>query len=427
VNTKPNILTESCCTQMQLLSYLGNKLGAQESAKVEDHFTNCALCSDAIDGLFSLSADERKALMDNKNPFVKEEIKPLQVGYKKNRIWQIASVILLLIGVGLGINKWTENSEEHALAKNETVETTKNEIQSDGGVVTQNSTETVNDADKKINEIKTIETITPAKQNANDCPPGTTPNAKTPAVSPAQMADKYKDFEAKADENDGLKAEAVSEKVAIEESAKAIEKLPTEKPSEDAMVNVAVEEKAIAIRKKESVKNVLPAPVISNMSNYNYTNNISNNASTTFTGNATGSASAPANSSPTYNWNTKEALTVVSGKKQKTAKRNEKANVDDEVARKEDKKISVSESNELVLQSITNLYGNKKYNEAIAQAETFLQTKAGANNAKALYYMALSYASINNINTAIEKMKLVAKGKSEFAKLAVEKLKDWEK
>jgi hypothetical protein len=97
-----NILSQQCCTALQLQQYVHGTLPAQELQHVEHHFTSCLLCSDAIDALMDWNKTETQQLFNNKNPFEKEEEVVLKIVHKKNNVLKIASAILLLFGIGLG-------------------------------------------------------------------------------------------------------------------------------------------------------------------------------------------------------------------------------------------------------------------------------------------------------------------------------------
>jgi hypothetical protein len=111
-----NILTQNCCTPMQLQKYLSNALPAIEAREVEEHFTACAMCSDAIDALSMLGVAEQNNLIQNENPFLKQNPSNLTISYKKSRILQIASAILLLVGIGFGAKLLLQPSNEKTIA-----------------------------------------------------------------------------------------------------------------------------------------------------------------------------------------------------------------------------------------------------------------------------------------------------------------------
>jgi hypothetical protein len=412
LNIYPNISSQPCCTQLQLLSYLSNELGAQESAKVEHHFTNCALCSDAIDGLFSLSDEERKALMDNENPFVKEEIKPLQVGYKKNKIWKIASVLLLIMGVGFGMYQFNNRHDGHSIAKNENavinnIETSK-ETSSETTIANIQNTEGAKiDATKDVVTNGATSTI---KSASADCPPEMKKVIPTTIVAETE-ANKYKDFE-KTLEN---KTVTVNENEEQKVEAKAIEKMVDKSTASN---DDAFKKEEVAV-KKEPSKNVLPAPVSSNLSNNNYLNNTANSGSATYTdGVATNTITST---------KVMENVTIAKADKKKTASR---AKADNDIVKQGtydmDGKLSANETlNKPALDAIESRFNSKKYMDAIELAEAFLQTKAGAYNYKAMYYLAMSYSKINDTKKAREWMEKVARSNSEFAKSAKNMLADW--
>ncbi|RBL91612.1 anti-sigma factor family protein [Chitinophaga flava] len=52
-------VTTGCPTQQQLLDYVQGKLSAEEQHEVEMHLTDCAFCSEALEGLATIKDKEK--------------------------------------------------------------------------------------------------------------------------------------------------------------------------------------------------------------------------------------------------------------------------------------------------------------------------------------------------------------------------------
>jgi hypothetical protein len=115
-----NNIQSPCLSQNQLLQYLDNNLDNASKRICEEHFTNCELCSDAIDALYYLSPQARKDLMNFDH---KQDAQALNVSYKRNKTWQIAASLLLLFGLGATTFYMLQprHAQEITLAKNESI------------------------------------------------------------------------------------------------------------------------------------------------------------------------------------------------------------------------------------------------------------------------------------------------------------------
>ncbi len=139
-----HIFTPSkCLSKQQLIQYLQNTLEQEEVYLVESHLNDCALCSDAIDGLMEnpeinsntaieeiQKAIETKIIAQhpvtqiNKLKGIKGAIetsatnKPETLHFFSKYKWQVAASILLFMGLG-GYTVFSYiKSHEQSLAKN---------------------------------------------------------------------------------------------------------------------------------------------------------------------------------------------------------------------------------------------------------------------------------------------------------------------
>jgi hypothetical protein len=104
-----------CLSQTQLLSYIDQTLDQEEIQAVESHINDCAMCSDAVDGLFETNPIETAKHIHDVQIDVEKKYQryqathlPLQVkekitltAQKSNRYkWLAAASVLFIIGLG---------------------------------------------------------------------------------------------------------------------------------------------------------------------------------------------------------------------------------------------------------------------------------------------------------------------------------------
>ncbi|MCX8470764.1 MAG: hypothetical protein ORN55_03200, partial [Chitinophagaceae bacterium] len=199
MSTHLHISPNTCCTQRQLLGFLDGSLNAADVRDVELHFTDCQICSDALDGLCMLSADDRLELMNNKNPFTASSEQSLRVASKKNRIWQIAAAVFLLFGAGLAYQQWNKHGPEDdkTLATVQQEPATPAEVQKEMPVPHAIEIDSVSkDANNPQDNV--VKFTPPISTNIVNCPPD--PPALAVATINAQDDAKYL-YENKADED----------------------------------------------------------------------------------------------------------------------------------------------------------------------------------------------------------------------------------
>jgi tetratricopeptide (TPR) repeat protein len=110
--TYPLLPQSPCLTEEQLLAYIDGKMSAAEQHEAELHITDCAMCSDAVDG-WHLVKDRKKALAfpaevtmatpANPAEATQEEEKPepkvIPLQHNRRRLWMsiAASVAVILV------------------------------------------------------------------------------------------------------------------------------------------------------------------------------------------------------------------------------------------------------------------------------------------------------------------------------------------
>jgi hypothetical protein len=295
-----NILpSDNCLTQDQIINYLNGTTTALENSAIEHHFTNCTLCSDAIDGLAALSHQERTAILKNiPNQFVPKTGTTMHIGWQ--RIAAIASGLLIASIAGA----WYYNSiynQPNVVAKVETtipstIETPS--VNKPENIIVADNTQPI-DSNVSIKNTRPTNTVTTGevqqigsstltgkvaeapvtKQYKTDGVPISSLSAPTDEVVKANVAPR----------NDDVKYEA---KEATEPPviAKETEKLRNEDASYDKTVtatapagtiqnynvekNITKASKSI-VQKKQ--KDIYPAAVQNNLNNGNYNYNDNNN------------------------------------------------------------------------------------------------------------------------------------------------------
>jgi hypothetical protein len=161
-----NILPlDNCLTQDQIVNYLNGATSAIDNIGIEQHFTNCELCSDAIDGLAILTHDQRIEILNNlPKQFIPKTGTTLRLGWQ--RVAAIASGVLFASIAGA----WYYNSiyqQNNAVAKVETTIPSGIEIPSKG------NKETIV-ADKTVINTEVAPTKIETPSVASKTPPTTT-------------------------------------------------------------------------------------------------------------------------------------------------------------------------------------------------------------------------------------------------------------
>jgi hypothetical protein len=404
LSTHLHISPNTCCTQRQLLGYLDGSLNPADARDVELHFTDCQICSDALDGLCMLSADDRLELMNNKNPFTASSEQSLRVASKKNRIWQIAAAVFLLFGAGLAYQQWKKHGPEDdkTLATVQQEPATPAEVQKEMPVPHAIEIDSVS-KDANNPQDNDVKFTPPISTNTVNCPPD--PPAPTVAAINVQDDAKYL-YENKAEEDVAMKDKIVAANE-LKESEKVI---------------ISETKKPVA-----SVKNIYPAPVVDNNNNFN--SNFAPTSNYTNTEQLSHGAYQPKDTKGVTigGARSKNATYVVDGIATKTvSKKENKAPAMQGYTGMDGKLHSLQENTENELALIKSAFNNNNYDSVITSAEKFLQTKSGAYNTEAQYYLALSYDAKNNRAQAITIMMQLKNAKGKFGKLAKKQLLAWQ-
>jgi hypothetical protein len=109
-----NISTQECLSEKQLLQYCNKQLHGSALRNVEMHISTCDMCADAVEGFALMATSDRQAAHYLKNPF--ETAKPAKpfLGFLTNKIWLMASSLLLLFGISYAI--YNNNKQETVAA-----------------------------------------------------------------------------------------------------------------------------------------------------------------------------------------------------------------------------------------------------------------------------------------------------------------------
>jgi hypothetical protein len=243
----------------------------------------------------------------------------------------------------------------------------------------------------------------PISTNTVNCPPD--PPAPTVAAINVQDDAKYL-YENKAEEDVAMKDKIVAANE-LKESEKVI---------------ISETKKPVA-----SVKNIYPAPVVDNNNNFN--SNFAPTSNYTNTEQLSHGAYQPKDTKGVTigGARSKNATYVVDGIATKTvSKKENKAPAMQGYTGMDGKLHSLQENTENELALIKSAFNNNNYDSVITSAEKFLQTKSGAYNTEAQYYLALSYDAKNNRAQAITIMMQLKNAKGKFGKLAKKQLLAWQ-
>jgi len=106
---KNNIFMDSdCLTEEQIINYKAHNLSGGELRKIEEHLIDCSLCSEAVEGLEKLDAEN----MQDDFFYVKKELKNRTTKrYSKVFIYSAVAALLLLAGTAIFNISSPSNSE----------------------------------------------------------------------------------------------------------------------------------------------------------------------------------------------------------------------------------------------------------------------------------------------------------------------------
>jgi hypothetical protein len=115
LNEASNILATPCLQRVELINYLNGKLNADAMRTVEEHFSECDLCSHAIDVLYEMPQSEREALlMPANNPYTHvartEHKLRFTKAHKQTMFAAVAGLAMLLgtVFIYLAFNRTTD-------------------------------------------------------------------------------------------------------------------------------------------------------------------------------------------------------------------------------------------------------------------------------------------------------------------------------
>jgi hypothetical protein len=178
LNHLNTISNNECLSQKAIQKYCINKLQTDELRAVELHLTSCDMCSDAIEGyMFSTEAN---ALLNDSvlNPFLQSKPKSIFTHFLNNRVWLMASSLLLLVGMSYAIYKAQNNQSEIAgnLKTNTETKLLENKGDNNNDIPKDEATSTKIELEKK-NTQTALKEITPINVETASNPI----NTKTPS------------------------------------------------------------------------------------------------------------------------------------------------------------------------------------------------------------------------------------------------------
>jgi hypothetical protein len=383
LNNSPNILSHNAClSELQIINYLQQKCNANDCAIIEHHFTNCALCSDAIDGYSILSNDEiNKIIADLPKEFTPKKTveKPtFYIGWK--RVAAIASSLLVASVAGAwfynnvyhGHNTVAQNIAKNTISETKDLEniaitdsssnTITNEPQK---TIIQNTAPIAEIKTGKLNEVSVVQNdVASAVASAPQAPPTIQKiEVPTPAREEIVVANdeqlRNKNEEAKAAEVDNTRY------------------VTTEKATQAAVAQTKNLTEEVVAKKTAQVKKykeIYPSALANNYSNNNYNND--NNVSNGY---------------------------VVP--QQATA------------ATSKDKYLSAN-TFDIALSN----FNSKNYSTALPLFQKCIQENINAQEAE--YKLALCYKYLNQESKATEIFLKISASKSKFKKAAAREIKD---
>jgi hypothetical protein len=352
---------------MQLHRYLNSELDAAESRNVEEHFTACALCSDAIDALSQLSSAQRLELMDNENPFSKPQDLKI-VHSKKSNFLKIAATILLLFGVSLGAYQLSNRHHDNI-------------------EIAQNKKPIAAEEQKNINQPITDSSI---KNNApEDCPPVAKPEVPT----------------------------AKSIELNKTEEAQVETILPAQAPADAAPIAPIAENKSPAIAEKESEK-IAEKPIANK--DLRLDNDLNKPIATTSHSNTIIADKT------SYESTTQKTAAAPSTKYNKqyigNASTESVAASDGLSEEKKSIRKKTKQQIDVALEEIKNAYQAKQNDVVIRKALQYIKENNSISNQEVIYYLAMSYYQKNDIPNAKIYLNQIKNSQTNFGKLAIEQL-----
>jgi hypothetical protein len=358
-----NIFQHShCLRKEQLLGYVNQTLEKEDISIVENHISDCDICSDALDGLFNANLsivekdltqlkdefdaklrayhkDDPKQENDRNNPLV------LIVSKKRKLNWIAAASILLIVGLGgYSVFSYIQNQKHEMAMKSDSKSSLQDVAIHENG----------SDQDREIIKIEVKpEALAPVKNFVNKDKIET----KT-LVAKLKKAEVAKTAIANKEDKDNSIFPSTSE------SAQEAVAAPIAAPVTNIDVNINdntgnyAETEKIAEREK-AITAIAPTGKMKKATNVNQ--------------NANNQLSYPKQeSSNNYSNNNHDAKYIESVNLSKSEQRNEDGNSD--------------------LQDGIQFYNNGKYRKSIKALESALANANVTNREDIIYYLGLSYA-----------------------------------
>lgn len=124
-NPNPTYTNTNHLSQEQLLRYQAEEMGGAEMQQVERHLLSCPLCSDALEGISVLQAQQARAAMADVKSRLAQRLEESKAEPAAAPYWQwaAAAAILLLTAVGVFLLLDRIEASDRPLAKQETSET----------------------------------------------------------------------------------------------------------------------------------------------------------------------------------------------------------------------------------------------------------------------------------------------------------------
>jgi hypothetical protein len=293
-----NILpTDNCLSQAQIINYLNGTTTALENVSIEHHFTNCDICSQAIDGFASLSnADRNEVLHALPKKFI-PKAGTKNIGISWQRIAAIASGLLIasVAGAWYYNNIYNNNNvvaqadttmpsaiETPSINKTEAITITDNTVPIDSNLTIKNTrpttTVTAGNAQQVARGTIAKEIVTtpqPIQKSVDGTPVRGYVNASDEA---AKVADEPVTLSKNTEEKQAEKPAIVKQ----ETTAPKLENdrydnnilAPANTHSNNADKAIAKVSKPISSKKQ---KDIYPSAIQNNVSNSNLDNNYYNN------------------------------------------------------------------------------------------------------------------------------------------------------
>jgi hypothetical protein len=375
-----HISSQDCLSAKQLVDYCNGHLEASAARKAEEHFSSCDLCSEAIDGVWNMDVATR-------NEYVKSfqiEKTALKVAYKNT--WRIAAAVLALFSCGaLAFLFFNKNNQKNEIAINTNISKEKEIITDTSTITTQTAsadTPIIAKDENNSDNRNIVKFVPPVIREEDQIEP---PYAKD------EIAVVEKERKQLVVSSEVLAPSANSDASSSETPSPQYENKESDYKSNDEEKDL----KSVAVTSKKVVDKSpkYPAPIASN-------NNIANN------NNEVQNTNIPIEKKKQVA-REKSKLTIGGGRNENTSY------VIDGIATKEN----------IPTQSIIQLYNAKKYQDAIAKANTITKSALSRTDE---YYLALSYYAIGKIDEAVAMMKRLSTTNGDWQNSAKSKLKQWE-